>query len=132
MPPHPVENLLVSRLDIVAVIDGTGPLKDEVYQRDFKRSFCRQIKERCLTGLYRRGVPGEQDTTTIFSSVYSEIRSVAVSLDGESGQNAVGMGDLVRQTGATFDPPRQPKSPFYCFSAQASRSEPCSCSTPST
>jgi hypothetical protein len=117
MPPLPVENLLVSRLDIVAVIDGTGPLKDEVYQRDFKRSFCRQIKERCLTGLYRRGVPGDQDLTTIYSAVYSQIRSVAVSIDGESSENALAMGDMVGQAGATFDPPSQPKSPFANLAA---------------
>lgn len=117
MPPLPVENLLVSRLDIVAVIDGTGPIKDEVYQRDFKNSFCRQIKERCLTGLYRRGVPGDQDLTTIYSAVYSQIRSVAVSVDGESSDNALAMGDMVGQTGATFDAPSQPKSPFAALTA---------------
>lgn len=117
MPPLPVENLLVSRLDIVAVLDGTGPIKDEVYQRDFKRSFCRQIKERCLTGLYRRGVPGEQDITTIYSAVTSQIRSVAVSIDGESSDNALAMGEMVGQTGATFDVPSQPKSPLAALTA---------------
>ena len=112
MAVQPVDNLLVSRLDIVAVIDGTGPINDNTYQRDFKNSFCRQIKERCLTGIYRRGVPGEQDTTSLFNSVYSQARSVAVTFDGESTQNALDMGDLVRQTGSTFDSPRAPRSPF--------------------
>ena len=65
MAPQPVDNVLVSRLDIVAVIDGTGPINDDTYQRDFKNSFCRKIKERCLTGIYRRGVPGEQDPTSL-------------------------------------------------------------------
>lgn len=117
MPPLPVENLLVSRLDIVAVIDGTGPIKDETYQRDFKNSFCRQIKERCLTGLYRRGVPGDQDLTTIYSAVYSQIRSVAVSISGESSDNALAMGDMVGQAGATFDVSSQPKSPLAALTA---------------
>src|ERR1700738_3383642 len=112
MAVQPVDNLLVSRLDIVAVIDGTGPINDNTYQRDFKNSFCRQIKERCLTGIYRRGVPGEQDTTSLFNSVYSQARSVAVTFDGESTQNALDMGDLVRQTGSTFDRARASRSPF--------------------
>ena len=73
-------------------------------QQDFKNSFCRQIKQRCFAGIYRRGVPGEQDTTSIFGSVYSQARSVAVAFDGESTQNALDMGNLVRQTGSTFDP----------------------------
>lgn len=108
----PLDNVLVSQLDIVAVIDGTGPIKDEVYKHDFKNSFCRKIKERCQTGLYRRGVAGEQDTSTIFNSVYSQARSAAVTISGESSDNALAMGDLVRHTGSTFDGPRAPRSPF--------------------
>ena len=108
----PVDNLLVSKLDIVAVIDGTGPISDATYQQDFKNSFCRQIKQRRFAGIYRRGVPGEQDTTSIFGSVYSQARSVAVAFDGESTQNALDMGNLVRQTGSTFDRARASRSPF--------------------
>jgi hypothetical protein len=112
MAVQPVDSLLVSKLDIIAVIDGTGPLSDDTYQRDFKNSFCKKIKERCFTGLYRRGVPGEQDTTSIFGSVYSQARSVAVTFDGESTQNALDMGDLIQKKGSAFDRPREPKPVF--------------------
>lgn len=61
-------------MEVIIVIDGTGPVSDRKYREEFKNSFCKRISQMSLNATYYRGVPGEPDEI---------IKSLMVSVDGQ-------------------------------------------------